>query len=137
MLFSSSLSSASPSQGIYLGKSNSQQTVLSTKIQSIFSKQNISTKEATCQTESTSTREVACQTESYKVVIHGEDYTIPPGYLGHYALVPLWTLWVIGYYYKKKAKPKSLWKFLALATPGLLAKARAQNKAITRVERIN
>eukprot|EP00833_Pecoramyces_ruminatium_P014797 jgi/Orpsp1_1/1188829/evm.model.d7180000067517.1 len=127
MVLSPSMSqfSQSPSQGIYLGKSNTQQTVLSTKIQSIFSKQN------------TSTRDAECQTESYKVVIRGEDYNIPPGYLGHYAIVPLWTIWVIGYYYKKKTKPKSMWKFLALKTPGLLAKSRAQNKTIAKVERIN
>jgi len=124
----STLASPSPttSQGIYLGKSNTQQIVLSTRIQSIFSKQH------------TSTRDAECQTDSYKVVIRGEDYNIPPGYLGHYAVVPLWTIWVIGYYYKKKTKPKSMWKFLALKTPGLLAKSREQKKkAITRVERIN
>ncbi|ORX45416.1 hypothetical protein BCR36DRAFT_333243 [Piromyces finnis] len=131
MLFSSPGSSftPSPSQGIYLGKSNTQQTLLSTKIQSIFSKSVTST---------VTTRNAECQTESYKVVIRGEDYSIPPGYLGHYAVVPLWTIWVIGYYYKKKTKPKSMWKLLALKTPGLLAKSRAQkNKTIQRVERIS
>jgi len=112
--------STTPSQSI-------QQTVLAARIQSILSKQRTKV----------TTREVECQTDSYKVVIRGEDFNIPPGYFGHYAVVPLWAIWIIGYYYKKKTKPKSMWKLLALKTPGLLAKSRAQNRAIKRVERIN
>jgi len=119
------LSSPSLSQDIYLGKSNTQQAVPSAQTQTLFSKQVSSTKDA------------ACQTESYKVVIHGEDYNIPPGYMGHYAVVPLWMIWVIGYYYKKKTKPKSMWRFLASKTPSLLNKSRMQNKIINKVELMN
>jgi len=117
-----SLSSPSLSQDIYLEKSSTQQA---TNTPSLFAKQMSSTKDA------------ACQTESYKVVIHGEDYNIPPSYMGHYAVVPLWMIWVIGYYYKKKTKPKSMWKFLMSKTPSLLNKSRMQNKIINKVELMN